>query len=142
MKRMKQFISIGLVCLAGVFLVTACGKKGPPLPPVKDGNILAAPEDLTSSLAGNQVTLAWTHASDPVAAKLEPEAFEVFMATKTKDGCEGCPFVFKSIGTVSLPAMFYQHTLEPGFYYYFRIQALGKNEVRSGYSKTLYLDFE
>jgi len=64
------------------------------------------------------------------------------MATKTKDGCEGCPFVFKSIGTVSLPAMFYQHTLEPGFYYYFRIQALGKNEVRSGYSKTLYLDFE
>ncbi|MBU0970655.1 MAG: hypothetical protein KKC20_08400 [Proteobacteria bacterium] len=139
---MKQFLSIGLVCLAGVFLVTACGKKGPPVPLVKDGNILAAPEDLTSSLLGTQVTLAWTHASDPVAAKLKPEAFEVFMATKTKDSCEGCPFVFNSMGMVALPAMSYQHTLEPGLHYYFRIQALGKNGVRSGYSKTLYLDFE
>ena len=131
----------GFLILAILFLAPSCGKKGPPLPSINAGNFLAAPENIAYSLDGDQVTLTWTHAIDPVNAKLAPEAFNVYMATKDLDGCEGCPFVFESVGVVPMPDIFYRRFLEPGLLYYFRVQAIGKNEMKSGYSKTRYIDF-
>jgi hypothetical protein len=136
-----QFLAMGILFLAALLIVPSCGKKGPPIPPVKDGNVLAAPTNLVLSLADNQFTLTWTHAIDPKTARLAPEAFEVFMAAKQDAACEGCPFVFKSMGVISMPDKVYTGSLEPGFHYYFRVQAMGKDEIKSGYSKTSYVDF-
>jgi len=137
----SNFLYMVVLLLAVLLLAPSCGKKGPPIPPVKDGNVLAAPGNVAASLEENRLTLTWTHAIDPVTAKLAPEAFEVYMATKDAADCEGCPFVFKSMGVISMPDMVYQETLAPGFHYYFRVQAIGKDERKSGYSKTSYVDF-
>jgi len=137
----KQLIYV-LVLLMITFLVSACGKKGLPLPPVKDGNVLAAPENLTYSLVKNEVILTWDHFVDPVNAKIAPEAFRVYMGTKDLNGCQGCPFVFESVGVVSMPEMVYRRALEPRIHYYFRVQAIGKEGIKSPYSKTCSIDVE
>ena len=138
----SNVLAMGFLILVVVFLAPSCGKKGPPLPSITDGNLLAAPGDVAFSLDKDQVTLTWTHTIDPVNAKLAPEAFGVYMAKKGLDDCEGCPFVFESVGVVPMPAMVYRRTLAPGFLYYFRVRAIGTGEMKSDYSKTLYLDFK
>ncbi len=135
-----HLFAIGLVFLVVVFLAPACGKKGPPLSPIKDGNFLAVPGNIAFSLDKDQLTLTWTHTIDPVNAKLEPEAFEVYMAKKGPDACEGCPFVFESVGVVPMPDMVYLQKIAPGFLYYFRVRAIGKDKIKSDYSKTSYVD--
>ena len=132
-------VSIILICL-GITITMGCGKKGPPLPPLKDGNVLAQPINLSYTVEGKQVTLTWNHKTDPENAKLEPEGFEVFLATKSLDGCEGCPFIFKSIGIVSMPETEYNYTMDEDLHYYFRVQALGADGMKSTQSDTLYIE--
>ncbi|MCG8635256.1 MAG: fibronectin type III domain-containing protein [Desulfobacterales bacterium] len=144
MLQKKKFHApvLSVFLIVGLLLVLACGKKGPPLPPLKDGNAVAPPVELAYTINGNQATISWTHAVDPQEAKIPPEGFTVFVATKDLDGCEGCPFIFKSAGTVGMPEMSFQYTLKEGLHYYFRVQALGKNDYKSKYSETLYIDFQ
>ncbi|MCG8683609.1 MAG: hypothetical protein MI892_01950 [Desulfobacterales bacterium] len=132
-------VSIILICL-GITIAMGCGKKGPPLPPLKDGNVLAQPINLSYTVEDKQVTLTWNHKTDPENAKLEPEGFEVFLATKSLDGCEGCPFIFKSIGIVSMPETEYNYTMDEDLHYYFRVQALGADGMKSTQSDTLYIE--
>ncbi len=141
MFRKKYLFPLTLLMATVLFLIPSCGKKTPPLAPIIEGNVLAAPDNLALSLAGNQITLTWTHTIDPVNAKLAPEAFEVYMAVKEIDACEGCPFVFESAGIVPMPDMVYRRGLNPGRHYYFRVKAIGKNEIKSSFSKTSYVDF-
>lgn len=138
----RLFFWAGLICLASLFLIFSCGKKGPVLPSIKAGNVLAAPENIAYILEGNQVILSWTHAIDPINARLQPQSFKVFSATKNADACQGCPFVFKIAGLVPMPAMVYRQNLPLGPRYYFRVQAIGENDIKSGYSKTISIDFE
>ena len=131
---------LAAMMIAVLSLVGGCGKKGPPLPPLKDGNEIAPPANLAYTLEKNRVLLTWTHTVDPVDAKIPPERFEVFVATKETSGCEGCPFIFKSAGIVPMPKMDFAFDLQPGLNYYVRMQSLGSDKLKSGYSKTLYID--
>jgi predicted small lipoprotein YifL len=133
---------LGLICLVSLFSITACGKKGPVLAPIKTGDVLAAPENLKYTLEGNQIILTWTHAVDPVNARLKPQAFNIYMATKELEGCEGCPFVFENTGLVPMPDMVHRQHIPLGRHNYFRVQAIGENDIKSDYSKTVYIDFE
>lgn len=137
--KVKRFFILSLICLALCFIAISCGKKGPPLPPIKNGNILAPPMDLTFELIRNRVLLKWNHKSGSQKAP-SPEGFEVFSAVKGPDDCQGCPFAFKSMGKVSMPDMSFQQTLTPGNRYYFRVQALGSGKIKSQYSKTVLVD--
>lgn len=136
----SHLFALGILLLVVVILAPACGKKGPPLPPIKDGNFMAVPGNIALSLDKDQLTLTWTHTIDPVNAKLAPEAFEVYMAKKGPEACEGCPFVFEAVGVVPMPDMVYRRKIAPGFLYYFRVRAIGKDEIKSDYSKTSYID--
>jgi hypothetical protein len=54
--------------------------------------------------------------------------------------CEGCPFVFESVGQVAVPDMMFQMSMpEPGVRY-FRVQAVGEHDVRSEYSSTVVVE--
>lgn len=132
----------GLVLVMGILLIMACGQKGPPLPPLKDGNIIAPPTQLAYTLNENKMTLTWAHIVDPVNAKIPVEGFQVFLATKDLTGCEGCPFIFEPVGMVPMPDMSFYHPLKKGLHHYFRVQAIGKDDMKSRYSKTLYIDNE
>lgn len=130
---------LAVIMVTGLGLV-GCGKKGPPLVPLNKGNILSAPAGLAYTLKDNRALLTWTHAVDPEIANIRVEGFEVFVATKDTDGCEGCPFIFKSAGIVPMPKMSLTYDLKSNLKYYFRVQAMGSSDIKSKFSKTLSID--
>ena len=147
MNRIFQHI---LICLffaflgAGIlFMAPGCGKKGPPVPPTKNAaDIPAAPTGLKYTLKDRDLTLSWTYASlQNQEQESTVEGFEVFMATKPLAGCQGCPFVFKSLGVVPMPRKSFVYKLDQDLHYYFRVQALGRDNIKSKVSDTLYIEF-
>ena len=123
-------------------MAPGCGKKGPPVPPTKDADIPAAPTDLKYTIKDRDLTLSWTCASlQNQEQGPTVEGFEVFMATKPLAGCQGCPFIFKSLGVVSMPRKSFVYTLDQDLHYYFRVQTLGRDNIKSKVSDTLYIEF-
>lgn len=139
LKRSAMLFSL-MGCCIFLFLASGCGKKGPPLPPEIKGQKISAPFDLKYTIDDTGLRLSWRHTVDADTAAVKPDAFEIFMAQKTFDACEGCPFEFKSMGLVSMPSMDVAIKIEKGFKYYFRIQATGKDNMRSEYSKTIHFE--
>jgi predicted small lipoprotein YifL len=141
MKNKKIIIIAALALLINLFFVfSGCGQKGPPLPPEIKGDKIAIPFDLTHTLDQNQVTLFWKHEIDKETAVIKPEGFDIHMAKKTYQECAGCPFKFKKIGSVYIPATKFVLKIQQGFKYYFRIQAIGGDDVKSEYSKTIQVE--
>ncbi len=137
----QRFLSCFLfVYLAVACLLPSCGKKGPPVPPEKKGTVLAPPAQLTYALINREATLSWTY-DNGNQAEGDVDGFEVFMATKPLEGCEGCPFMFKSVGVVPMPKTTFVYTLDQDLHYYFRVQALGPDNNKSTVSDTLFIDF-
>ena len=122
-------------------MAPGCGKKGPPVPPTKVGDIPAAPTGLKYTLNGRDLTLTWTCASlQNKEHGPKVEGFEVFMATKPLDGCQGCPFMFKSLGVVPMPKKSFVYTLDQDLHYYFRVRTLGHDNIKSKVSDTRYIE--
>ncbi|MBC2704647.1 hypothetical protein [Desulfobacula sp.] len=140
----KRAVIQSLMILFSIILLafSGCGKKGPPLPPETKGQKIAAPFDLKYTPGDKEITLSWNHKIDTETAAVKPEGFEIFMAKKTFEACEGCPFEFKTIGVVSMPSMEFYTRIEKGFKYYFRVQATGDNDMRSEYSKTVQFEYK
>lgn len=138
--RTLLLLVLTLIMLTGLGLVGGCGKKGPPLVPLNKGNVIAVPSALAYTLDNTLITLTWTHIIDPENAKIPAEGFEVFAATRETEDCQGCPFIFKSAGIVPMPKMSFTYDLNPDLNYYFRIQAMGKNDIKSKFSKTLNIN--
>ena len=128
-----------MLVVAGLAGMAGCGLKGPPLPPIQEGYILAPPQNLAYTLDKDTATLTWTHTVDPVNARISPEGFRISVAVKGADHCEGCPFTFNPAGTVAMPVMQFRYTLKQGYHYYFRVQALGSKDTVSTPSDTLYI---
>ncbi len=146
MSRIFQRVLLGLFFVllgAGIlFMAPGCGKKGPPVPPTKDADIPAAPTGLKYTIKDRDLTLSWTCASlQNQEQGPTVEGFEVFMATKPLAGCQGCPFIFKSLGVVSMPRKSFVYTLDQDLHYYFRVQTLGRDNIKSKVSDTLYIEF-
>lgn len=131
------FLGAGLA-----FTVAGCGKKGPPLPPTRESEIPAAPTGLKYTLKDRDLTLSWTCGSlENKEQGPQIEGFEVFMATKPLGGCQGCPFIFKSLGVVPMPRTSFVYTLDQDLNYYFRVQTLGRDNIKSKESDTLNIEF-
>ena len=132
-KRVKSCAWIFLAAFLVLGLV-GCGKKAPPLMPLDVVEPLAIPGNLTPKVVDRSVHLTWTY-SKPSGSKLLPLYFEVSAAQRTQDDCEGCPMVFETLGKVDMPFMKFSMELAPEVSYYFRVQAVGENQLRGDYSK-------
>ena len=144
MNKIQLPASLMILLLSAVLAsgLIGCGKKGPPLPPLVKGKEIASVTGLELAEVNEKVILTWKHKTDPENAKIEPDAFEVFMAKKTFEACEGCPFAFKLVQVVSMPEMTCSIPVEKGYRYYFRIQAVNEDNLRSDYSKTVQYEYE
>lgn len=134
-KRRHAGLILGL-CLICMTMAAGmgCGKKAPPRIPEKPGQAVAAPENLEADVTAGRLTLTWTHETDPVDAVVVPRYFEISMALPAD--CEGCPFVFRTVGQVAMPDMVFQMSLSDPGVRYFRVQAVGDHDIRSEYSRT------
>ncbi len=128
-----------LLVLTG-FLLVGCGEKGPPLPPKEITQQITAPYDLKATYKAQTIFLNWSHRIDPIDGQIKPESFDVFMAQKKQGECEGCPFEFHPAASVPMPDKDFFIQVTPGYKYYFRVQALGKNGLKSDYSKTIQVE--
>jgi hypothetical protein len=140
----KRAILQSLLVLFSVILLTfsGCGKKGPPLAPIIKGHKIAQPFDLKYTPGDRKIILFWKHSIDKNTAVVPPQGFEIFMAKKTFEACVECPLVFKPVGSVSIPAMEFMIRIEKGFKYYFRVQAMGEDNMRSDFSKTVQFEYQ
>ena len=136
MKNRKVFILISLLCLLFLFSVfSGCGKKADPAPPEIKGEKIAAPFDLKYKLDQSTIILSWQHVINKETASIVPDRFEIFMAKKQINECQGCPFKFKHIESVDMPEMKFEFKLKKGFKYYFKVQATESDNLKSTYSK-------
>ncbi|MFO7749319.1 MAG: hypothetical protein R6V54_04430 [Desulfobacteraceae bacterium] len=116
-----------------------CGKKGPPLVPVKE--MPHAPTDLFATSDGEIVTLKWS---------MEPEEprddtrVEIFRAKRnlSGDGCNGCPLEFEKRATTAPGSLVYSDVVEKGFAWYYRVRAVAGKDLASAYSKTVQIRVE
>ncbi len=131
-----------LMILLGLVSFTGCGKKGLPQPPINKAGLIASPYDLKLKKTGQEIRLIWKHQIDEKTAAVKPEAFEIFMAKKSFDQCEGCPFKFTLAGKVDASVLEFFVPVKEGFKYYFRIQATDDDKLRSSYSKTIQLEYK
>ena len=143
MKKNGILICFLMMVLSGMslFMVAGCGKKGPPVPPRIEGQVIAAPFDLKYRMNNANITLFWKHRIDAKKAFVTPRAFEIFMAKKASKACVGCPFKFIKTGVVSMPSMRFTMAIQKGYKYYFRVQALGDGQMRSDCSKTVQFEY-
>ncbi len=134
-KKRHAGLILGLCLICATMAAgMGCGKKAPPRIPEKPGQAVAAPENLVADVTNGRLTLTWTHETDPVDAVVVPRYFEVSMALPAD--CEGCPFVFRTVGQAAMPDMVFQMSLSDPGVRYFRVQAVGDPDVRSEYSRT------
>ncbi len=137
---MKHRTAITLACLfMGCLAISACGYKGPPLPPLAKTRVLTPVAGLSYEISEDTAILSWTHEPDPEDG-LSPVSFEVSSAVRVPGECEGCPLVFTVADTVPMPEMSYSKAVEPGNRYYFRVRAVGKNNVKSEFSPTILIE--
>lgn len=141
--RQKRSILFFILISALIGLnLSACGEKGPPLPPEVKGEKVFEPYDLKLTLSDDILFLTWDHRVDPINAKIKPESFEVFMGIKDMEACKGCPFIFEQVATVPMPTMEYITRVKKDTNYYFRVQAVGADDQRSEYSKTVQIEIK
>ena len=124
---MKNWSLFLFVILFFTFL-PSCGKKGPPVPP----KITPLPvvEDLSKSITGDLLTLAW---SLPMQNGKIPEdltGFKILRARKplTETACKDCPDQYRLVADIQLQERFsnnrliYQENLEQGYKYKFKVK--------------------
>ena len=151
--KSKKILKFWLLVLSiNLFLLfSGCGTKGPPLPPVIKWQNISAPIGLKHTFFQKEqnvqnvktvIILSWNHKIDKETAAIKPEAFDIYMAKKTFKECAGCPFKFNEIGSVPVYTREFIFELKKGFKYYFRVQAVGEDNMKSKYSKTVQIDNE
>ena len=142
--RMSYFMRslfIALHLLIAVAFTAGCGKKAPPLPPIIEGNAIAAPYNLKYTVTGDTLKLSWEHQTNEETARVKPDSFELFEAVKTFDDCEGCPFKFSLLKEIPSSNFTYTYQIKKGYRYYFRVQAVNDDGKRSEYSKTVQYEY-
>lgn len=126
-------VTTGLV-LASVFLLAACGKKGPPVPPKVTQPI--AVETLEGEREGDRVYLFWTMQEPSPEQLKSTRGFAVYRSKTSLGGesCMVCPLVFERVGDVPMDfdsrsglgkeRFSYNERVEVGYRYIYKVAAV------------------
>jgi predicted small lipoprotein YifL len=127
LKRHSRLFRL-LPLLMAVLLAGSCGKKGPPLPPLRENVPPVA--GIEVRMDGDRLMLSWPLAPYRSAAHVRAAGFRVYRALdKDKDAeCPECPPRFQAAADISLdaladnrPSAVYTEVLETHGRYYFRV---------------------
>ena len=124
---MKNWSLFVFVILFFTFL-PSCGKKGPPVPPkIKPLPIV---EDLSKSIAGDLLTLAWSLPKQNGKIPKNLTGFKILRARKplTETACKDCPDKYRLVADIPLQGrnshnrLIYQENIEQGYKYKFKVK--------------------
>lgn len=115
--------------LIGIFfLIPACGKKAPPLPPAQID--LPVVENISADLDGAKLTLTWSLPEWEGPVGVELAGFNVYRAKVGADeACDDCPVRFQKISDVEIDDISvvfgsdleYREILEKGHQYRYKV---------------------
>lgn len=145
--RMRLVSLMPLLLLLMVFMSAACGKKGPPMPPLQEK--LPAVTGIETMVEGDVLTLSWSLEPYRSAADARPAGFRVYRSS-AKHGdiaCTGCPprfqiaadIPFDKAATSGLRAE-YSEELEAGYRYRFRVIPYMDDGAEAGPSDIITID--
>jgi hypothetical protein len=134
----------GLGCIVLVLLLTACGKKGPPVAPREKP--LAAIADLNGVLSADDLKLTWRHDPDNWSAT----AYIVLRARQElpHPECADCPLAFEKTGSVPVArslrkekhTLDFSQSLAAGFRYSFKVRPVTASGAQGPDSNMVLID--
>ena len=127
----------GLIAIFSILLCTAvfspgCGRKAPPVPP---GQVRPpAVDDLSSSIDGDMLELAWTLPDEKEKIASGMTGFIVYKSktSLSEPDCEKCPVLFKKIADIPVQEkdinkkIIYRENLENGYRYIYKVTVYTK----------------
>ena len=126
-----------------ILCITACGVKGPPVPPRQIQPPAVA--DLNADVKDGILNLTWT-IPKPENKKAATAGFTVYRSKipASKPDCEKCPLLYQGIGTFPVNAedvergmVSYSETLEKGFKYIYKVTGHTDEGIYSNDSNTV-----
>jgi len=135
------------IFLMPALLAGACGKKGSPLPPLREAPVAVAEIDVR--VEGDVLMLSWPLAPYRSAAHVRPAGFRVYRdAEKHGDiECPDCPPRFQMAADISFDAIpddrsraTYTEKLESGYQYRFRISPYMEDGTEAGPSDIITIN--
>jgi len=136
-----------LLLLFMAFTAAACGKKGPPMPPLLEKPPVVA--GIETQMEGNAVTLSWPLKPYRSAGYARPAGFRVYRSSEKHGdaGCPGCPPRFRITADISFDAAeasglraVYVEELEAGYRYLFRVVPYMDDGSEAGPSDIITID--
>lgn len=127
----KQPLSWTIILVVGIFLISACGKKGPPVPLT----YVTPPvvENLAIEVKDNIAILKWPIPAGEGEKENTLAGFYVYMSKRAliEDDCPDCPLQYEKVADIrfedSSSIGIYEAPLEKGFRYSFQVSVYTEN---------------
>jgi predicted small lipoprotein YifL len=133
MEKLNRRAILFMIFAAFLLPLSACGKKGPPVPPSSSGPPAIVGPEITRD--ENLMTLTWRVAAHEDELETVPGGFYVYRARiALSGGCLDCPWQFERAAEVPVEnaqiRTTYTELLEKGFRYGYKVSAYtdGGNE--------------
>jgi predicted small lipoprotein YifL len=125
--------------------LSACGKKGPPLPP--SSSVPPEVAGLKITLEENLMTLTWRVAAHGEEADTLPAGFFVYRSRSSLSApaCENCPLRFEKAADIPVEnaqiRTTYTEFLEKGFRYVYKVSSYADSGSESELSEVVAVEF-
>ncbi len=142
----RSLIAIFSILLCIAVFSLGCGRKAPPVPP---GQVRPpAVDDLSSSIDGDMIELAWTIPDEKGKIASDSVGFIVYKSktSLSEPVCKECPALFKRIADIPIEEkdinkkITYKETLEKGYRYIYKVTVY-TNTGASGKDSN-YIEFD
>ena len=134
-----QFRGLIFLILAGsLFLLSACGRKGPPVPPGFPD--MAPVQALASSVEDGDVVLSWRPPAGRAGKVTTGYIIYRSMVDAGEETCEGCPVVFVRMKELKRGTETYMEKLLPGMRYIYKVVAVSEKGTTSPDSKIVRIE--
>jgi len=148
---MNKNFSTSLITIFSILLCIAvfspgCGRKAPPIPPGQTRP--PAVDDLSSSINGDMLDLAWTIPDEKGKIASDLGGFIVYKSKTSLSGsaCKECPVLFKRIADIPIKEkdinkkIIYMENLEKGYRYIYKVTVYTNTEASGKDSN--YIEFD
>ncbi len=142
----RGLIAIFSILICIVVFSPGCGRKAPPVPPGQAR--VPAVNDLSSSIDGDMLKLAWTIPDENRKIASDLGGFIVYKSktSLSESACKECPVLFKRTADIPIEEkdinkkITYKETLEKGYRYIYKVTVYTNTEAVGKDSN--YIEFD
>jgi len=142
----RGLIAISSILICIIVFSIGCGRKAPPVPPGQARPPVV--DDLSSSIDGDMLELAWTIPDEEGKIVSGLGGFIVYKSKTSisESDCKGCPVLFKKIVDIPIKEkdinkkITYRENMEKGYRYIYKVTVYTKTGAFGKDSNYIKLD--